>query len=245
MSLVALLLVASQLFHHLPRQSLKELRKPDSLQALVVLTHLGAHVYNGFSLGPRVVDVMRDRAKQEKAEGKSCTDADVSCLPPLSRPILLLPLIAADLDLALCLAQISPALKHLNSEFKMLHGRESSSRLYPRPAPALRLTTSPTLASHRVLGYQPLCLPSVDLPRSLDRYLRSLSSTMGCAELRERTLASVARVASLHHARSPMLLPLSPSCRLLLFISDARKRAICRLETVNGLVRLSYAACRP
>lgn len=93
MSSIALLLVASQLFHHLPRQSLKEFRKPDSLQALVVLTHLGAHVYNGFSLGPRVVDVMRDRAKQEKAEGKSCTDADVSCSHPLSRPKLLLKLI--------------------------------------------------------------------------------------------------------------------------------------------------------
>lgn len=77
LSALSLVLVGSQLFHHLPQQSLKHLRTPSSLQAVVVLGHLFAHVYNGFALGPRVVDVMRDRARQEKEEGKSCTDADV------------------------------------------------------------------------------------------------------------------------------------------------------------------------
>jgi hypothetical protein len=74
---LSLVLVASQLYHHLPQQSLKNLRTPSSLQAVVVMLHLAAHAYNGQALGPRVVDVMKDRAKQEKVEGKSCTDVDV------------------------------------------------------------------------------------------------------------------------------------------------------------------------
>lgn len=64
------------------------------------MLHLAAHAYNGQALGPRVVDVMKDRAKREKVEGKSCTDVD-----------------------------ISPVLEKLNSEFKMLHSQSSAVNL--------------------------------------------------------------------------------------------------------------------